>query len=159
MIILTIVRSSIYLTVISGHSMSPALKDGDRLIILRRGVHYLLRCEQIIICDLSSEVRPQKIQGYSTDYVIKRIKGLPGNSLYFTETEINKNMKIYNLLELHGDKWRLDIPFGYCYLSADGIGADSKLWGLIPLSSIKGLMLCNIGRVADKKMWDANQRK
>jgi signal peptidase I len=138
LLFMVIGRSTIYVVKVNGSSMKPTLFDGDRLIVMRRLVPSLLQHGQIVICDFRNTVEAEK---ESQNYVVKRLTGLPGQRLYFKDSEISTNWGIYKYLKRASDKWYFDIPLGYCYLTADGQGGDSRIWGPVSVESLKGIVL------------------
>lgn len=131
---------------VGGASMLPNLEDGDRMIVSK--VSEIQRFDQVVFR------APDADENY-----VKRVIGLPGDTLEMKNDTLYVNGKIYNesYLKTHKEKLILHqkltedftlaeftnketIPEGYLFVLGDNrlISKDSRSFGLIPMKSVVG---------------------
>lgn len=149
------IRCFILITTVQGMSMSPTLFPGDRLIVLRYWPGRWLRKGQVVVGDLKKvlikisgskdETFLRSILGDS-DKFVKRVIGLPGDTVVIHRSEINKEIQTILEMEFNIDNnlvW--EIPTGFCFVRGDGlISGDSISWGPIPINYLIGIVLAKL---------------
>ena len=120
--------------IVSGDSMHSTLHDGD-VMILDKTAYYNDKIKRFDIVVIENNDR----------YIIKRVIGLPGDTVKYIDNTLYINDKIY--LEEFLDKDTLtgyidveEIPEGFYYVLGDNreISLDSRKLGLIEEKNIKG---------------------
>lgn len=134
-IIVTVILIRIFIVTpirVNGHSMDPTLKDKE-ILLLKKYDHNFERFDIIVF-------------HYQKDHLIKRIIGLPGetvvyrnnrlyvNGKYIKENYLPKNVKTNDFVV--NEK----IPKGYYFVLGDNRGnsSDSRILGLISEKQIEG---------------------
>lgn len=120
-----------------GFSMEPTFIEGDKLIVLKIFRHTWLKRNTIVVCKV-----PQT-DNISELLVIKRITGLPGDIIKIYSESINPELVDTSSFDCDGVRY-YEIPRRSVYLSSDGYGIDSRIWGAIPLDSVFGIVLIKI---------------
>lgn len=134
----------VQVSVVRGHSMEPALLDGDRLIVERSGPTRDARgLDRFDVVILGNPREP------SVDYV-KRVVGLPGESVALREgrlhvdgTPIDEGFAPILDAETTED---VAVPEGYVWVLGDNrpVSADSREFGLVPIELIRGRVCARI---------------
>lgn len=136
-LLLYIARQSLALVTISGDSMLPAIRPGDKVIVLKIYRPQKLQKGQIVL------VNPP----YNGHALIKRITGLSGDTVYAPTLDLPEN---FNFVGVHPDdlakksiekSW--EVPPGKCFVQGDNwiSSSDSRNWGPMPLTDILGIVL------------------
>lgn len=142
---------------VSGDSMKPTFLDGERVIItytdnLKRG--------DVVICNINQE----SFVVAEDSYWIKRIIGLPGDSLTWNEYGLTLNGKPVDeeyifrnengtlsigdyfdgefIYKKTDDSYGIKIPDGYVFVMGDnrGVSQDSRVIGLVPIENVLGIV-------------------
>ena len=122
--------------IVLSDSMKPVFKRGDRLLILHSGYHLFLKRGQIVVFSLSSTFNKpiinSDLSNAITPLFVKRLVGLGGDT----------HIPQVTLTEA--------IPEGYIFVMGDHPASqDSRYWGPIPSSSIRGIVVTRIGTTAN----------
>jgi signal peptidase I len=152
---LLIVRVYFYVGVVSGNSMYPAFKEGERVIVIRYWPKRWLRKGQVVIAEdlpiMSGELT--KFASYTfteledgshkpiifTPSLIKRLIGLPEETVVVSGTQpILRTQSLPPLNDTGNYIWH--IPPNHCFLKGDSVGIDSCVWGPIPINHIRGVV-------------------
>lgn len=118
---LVTVRTSFLLVTIKGKSMFPTLKEGEKVLVYRRLPLQWVHRGQLILITLKA----------SNEYLVKRLVGIQGdivseyNYEHIKESRVDEN-EIYVL----GDNLQHS--------------TDSRRWGTIPITAIKGVIIIRI---------------
>lgn len=143
-----ILRTQTLIVVVDGESMSPALRDGDRVLMLRRVLWLRRRRGQIVV------VRPSGAEsGVDDDETrfIKRLVGLPGDRLTTRLEELNEWLREDHARHYDRDGKRTwDVPSDHIFVRGDAPGSDSRAWGPIPSSAVEGVVLLALPSVRQR---------
>ncbi len=146
---------------IPSRSMYPTLKEGDHILTLKAWIAYPMgrtpeRGDIVVFIDPSSEIDPDQTakprSSLAPDLLIKRVLGLPGETLLITEEGISINDKpiplpsYWQTLVNDGDSsgYAVDLAFT---LKADELfvvgdnspeSQDSREWGPLPRKNVVG---------------------
>jgi signal peptidase I len=136
------IRGLCLIVTVEGASMEPALSSGDRVLALRRWPARWLRRGQIVIVQPGQPALP------ASTY-IKRVAGLPGDVLATSLADIPPDQRL-------GLPWAHDqagqftwhIPPRSVFVRGDhqAHSIDSAMWGPIPASSLRGLVVLRLAR-------------
>lgn len=143
------VRLLLVVVTVEGISMLPSLKSGDRVLVLRLWPSKWLRRGQVVL------VLPTHALTYNPDYLarvgpfIKRIIGLPGETLVTHLDDISDAYRAQQLAahDAEGRRvWR--VASNHIFVRGDLIpsGFDSLSWGPIPVDSIRGVVIMKLPR-------------
>lgn len=135
---LALLRRLLVVVHVDGSSMAPALKDGQRVLALRSVPRRLLRRGQVAL------VAPG---GASSPLFLKRIRGLPGDRLESSLDELHPAVRRRHrrFYDPGGRRvWR--VPPGHVFVQGDGPGSDSRTWGPVPVSAVRGVMIARLDR-------------
>lgn len=138
-----VVRRGTLLVAVHGDSMRPALRDGDRVLVLRVGP--LVRWwpgVPIVAGRMPAGVGASSGGGPAWLFV-KRLVGRPGGIARVSRTALHPDAAV----ELLGGRWEGEeatwaVPPGHCFVKGDGgTSADSVTWGAIPLRDVVGVVV------------------
>jgi len=134
---------------VEGQSMSPILNEGDRVLVWRHWPQRWFRRGQIVL------VWPWQARKTSNDNIfgvtpfIKRIVGLPGDSLvtYIHELDNYHRQKAFSTYDASG-KHIWHVPCDHIFLRGDHPvgGYDSLSWGPVPTKSVLGIVIKKIAK-------------
>lgn len=137
-------RVGVVVATVTGMSMYPTLKPGDRLLVIRHWPRTWLRTGDIVLLRLPS---------YQTAVAVKRITGLPDQTI----TSPNGHEKTA-MARTAENKSSWYIPPGYCFISGDAPhnSLDSHTFGPVPSKCVIGLVIkklngCTQGRTAETR--------
>jgi signal peptidase I len=128
----------VQISVVRGHSMEPALIDGDRLVVDRVGPD-LLGLSRFDVVVLGNPKNPV------VDYV-KRVVGLPGDQLALADGRLVINgvpvHEWFHPIADHAEFPPLTIPSGHVFVLGDNrpISLDSREFGLVPVALLRGVV-------------------
>lgn len=138
---------------VDGISMQPTLLSGE-LVLVTRGYEQPLRGD-VVVVEIAAE-------DGSTDVLVKRIVGLPGD-----EVEVEEGQATVNGEPEQGDHTvyvaccdlsvpRQRVPEGKVFLLGDNrpVSEDSRLFGTVPLTDVRGKVVAvfkpvNAARLVD----------
>jgi len=150
---------------VDGTSMTPTLRNNDRLIIdkvertaaLATGHHYIPQRGQIVVLDSSLIDRSGR-----NEQLVKRVIGLPGDTIYIDSTgivtiknkdnpngfDVNKSLGL-NLAPTYVDSpMTITVPDNNVFVMGDnrapGGSFDSRSFGPVDSSKIEGRLLARI---------------
>lgn len=141
------IKLTLIVVTVKNHSMSPTLKDGDRVLVFRYWPHWWLKKGQIVLVWPWNKLKNTKKPFGDNDPFIKRIIGLPGDTLITSLAELDdfnqvreavnhdKNgQRFWNILPKHIFV-RGDHPIG---------GFDSLSWGPILRQKVLGVVIMRL---------------
>jgi signal peptidase I len=132
---LLILRKALFIAVVLGDSMAPALASGDKLLVLSLFPQSLLRKGQIVVLDYQ----------YADNPLVKRIIGLPGDKVSVPLTELPSNVYIESeYLEKTTSHYIWSIPPESYFVKGDAGGTDSTRFGPTSFSSLRGIALIKL---------------
>lgn len=120
--------------------MYPTLSYGDKVLVLRGVPASAYRRGDVVLAVLDEKT--PKCNGVSSRPVIKRIIGLPGDTISIS------NYQLYQIKPKFGNSSSNDrivyVQKGDFFLCGDNLesSVDSRLKGAIPFDRIKGIVLC-----------------
>lgn len=130
------------LSTVKGHSMEPTLQDGEWLFVNK--AVFLLgspeRGDVVIVDDPEHELK-------KSEFLVKRVVGVPGDRIEIRSQRLYLNGELlvepYTDLEIEdNDYGPLTVEPGYYFIMGDnrhgGASRDSRAFGTVPESSIKG---------------------
>lgn len=133
-------RAFFLIVEVDGASMEPALRHGDRVLVLRRWPGRLLRRGRIAL------VAPARDPETGREiHFIKRIVALAGDRLETSVTALrpamrDRHARFYDEQGLRS--WR--IPPGHVFVQGDSAGSDSRAWGPVPFSALRGVVVARL---------------
>lgn len=139
----------LYVVTIEGSSMNPTLKEGDRVLVLRRPPIRFLRKSQIVVLDLS---KAAFLPAPKPKVVIKRLVGLPGDTVLLPISQVDQSVVFADIAILRDDgHYEFQVPPAHCFVRADGHGSDSRHWGPIPLYAMVGVVIRRMSILTARK--------
>jgi signal peptidase I len=135
---LVLLRRFLVVVHVDGSSMAPALEDGQRVLALRSVPRRLLRRGQVAL------VAPG---GVTSPLFLKRIRGLPGDRLETSLDELHPAVRAghHHFYDRQGRRvWR--VPPRHVFVQGDGSGSDSRAWGPVPVSAVRGVVIARLDR-------------
>jgi signal peptidase I len=150
LVVFTLVRSFLMLVTVENRSMSPALEDGDRVLAVRHWPARLLRHGHIVLVQPWGKP-PASMGRAEGGLFVKRIVGLPGETLVTSITELDTAHRV-RALAMHNSQgqraWH--IPPGHVFVRGDQPlgGFDSLSWGPLPVQSVLGVVVKTLPRQA-----------
>lgn len=138
-IIIRLLRVALLVVTVQGQSMSPTLKDKDRVLVWCLWPARWVRCKQIVI------VRQWEVptHGFAFNPLIKRVVALPGDTITTLIDELPAEFRP-SYLALHDDQgqriWH--VPPGFLFIRGDNRreSIDSLTWGPIPSHYVCGIV-------------------
>jgi signal peptidase I len=119
------VRRALVLVTVTGESMEPTLRAGDRVLVRRRRAHQLARGDVVVLAPPRTRVRAgDRWRVPSEGWNIKRVAALPGDAVPDGVPD--------------PDGTGLVPPGTLVVLSDNPIGVDSRLWGPYPAGGVIG---------------------
>lgn len=134
--LILLLRTVLLVAVIHGESMAPTLRQGDRILVLRRFLAGWLRKGQVIIITVpGGQEGLSAAEGSAQGYYVKRAVALAGESYTATDSAPSdeKQEKMKNWL----------IPAGHVFVCGDNRqgSIDSRIWGPLPLQNVRGIVV------------------
>ncbi len=119
----TLVCRGLFVITVVGRSMSPTLPPGSRVLTVRSWPARALRRGQIAV------VTPGLSPDVATDLYIKRIAGLPGDTIV-----------------VPGSGRPTHVPRDSCFVLGDNHedSVDSRTWGALPLPAVRGVVVARL---------------
>ncbi|MED7955118.1 S26 family signal peptidase [Streptomyces sp. BE303] len=122
-------RTVFSVIVVSGPSMSPALRPGRRVLVVRRGLARL-RTGRIVVVVSDEDGRPtaSPVGDGPRRLLIKRLAALPGEPVPDQVRDAVPGPAV---------------PGGRLILLGDnpGLSTDSRVWGAVPVAGVVGVVL------------------
>lgn len=138
--------------------MSPTLHDGERVIAFSPWSKHVFKRNHIVVLshfhiEVPKQIKPsfqfsvwkEEMARTHSDYFIKRIIGLPNDIIYIPLSEITPYMlgSVDPNARMIGNNYMWNIPKNHVFLRSENIvGYDSTVWGPIPISSLRQIVLC-----------------
>jgi signal peptidase I len=133
-------------------SMYPTIQPGDRILVQKIG--YSISEGSIVVFRTPPGYRPSECNGSIESDLVKRVIGLPGETIWSVGNTVMVNGK--PLSEPYLPKGtrlgqaipRQTVPKGDYYVLGDNrdISCDSRVWGYVPRSYIVGTVFLVIWR-------------
>lgn len=149
-VIVGLIRRFFYIVTIQGPSMMPTFLHGERVLVLRYWPSGWLRKGQIIVGDIDYTVGEQT----QHERVIKRITGLPGETLSFTTPKPTDQPPHSNVEQM---SWF--VPDQHMFLQGDGASIDSRIWGPVPMAGLFGIVVAKLPTKQDVSVTNATSNK
>jgi len=152
--IILLMRAMLVVVTVENQSMSPALQHGDCVLVVRYWPRrWLRRGHIVIVWPWQRSQHGPKPFGVP-DPFIKRIVGLPGDTLvtHISELDDFNREQQRQAHDEHGYRtWR--IPPDHCFLRGDHPigGFDSLSWGPVPFEYVLGLVIKTLPRRVDAR--------
>jgi signal peptidase I len=138
---------------VDGISMEPTLLSGE-LVLVTRGYEQPLRGDVVVVELVAADG--------STDVLVKRIVGLPGDEVLVEEGQATVNGKpeqgehtVYvSCCDLSVP--RQIVPDGMVFLLGDNrpVSEDSRLFGTVPIADVRGKVVAVFKPVTDARIVD-----
>lgn len=145
-----LLRSALLVIVIHGESMAPTLRQGDRILVLRRFLAGRLRKGQMVIITMPGEQEGlSRAPDTAQRYYVKRAVALAGESFTATGSALSYSEHIFSMEGQEKlQSWL--IPAGHVFVCGDNRqgSIDSRMWGPLPLRNIVGVMLMKLSPLA-----------
>jgi signal peptidase I len=133
-------RAFFFIVSVEGQSMSPTLVGGDRLLALRFWPARWLRQGQIVVTRYPDRHLQQDLEVLSQQKYIKRITGLPGDTVRVEWPNFPRPAEPDELPQPR--RWR--IPPGHYFVQGDSWGLDSTIVGPLPFHALCGVALMKL---------------
>ena len=133
---IVLLRSLFLFVTVKGLSMAPTLKPQDHVLVLRMWAARKIKKGAIVLLDASA-VR----HSLSNTSFIKRVVAVAGD--IYTDPGTSVPLKPIDKLSPPQETRRWHIPPGMVFVCGDNLAAsaDSRTWGPVPLSAIKGVVI------------------
>lgn len=146
-----VIRSAFLIVTVEHQSMLPTLQHGDRMLVLRRGFRRWIRRGSIVLVALPGNAA---LLGVSSLY-IKRVVALSGVTitLPLPQQDLPSFSDIGATSRIPEEKtWY--IPPRHLFVCGDNraSSADSREWGPVPASNIRGLVLTRLRPASPRTM-------
>ncbi|MEU9040520.1 MULTISPECIES: S26 family signal peptidase [unclassified Kitasatospora] len=129
MTLVVLLRVALSVVVVSGPSMSPALRPGQRVLVLRRGLARL-RAGRIVVVSPNGLAAPGggPARRQPDRLLVKRLAALPGDPVPQSVRPVVAGGTV---------------PGGHVVLLGDNpeFSTDSRTWGAVPARSVVGVVL------------------
>lgn len=152
--LLAAVRAAFWVVTVRYESMTPTLRDGDRLLVCRAWPAAWLRRGQIVVIFPGPRRFLTDAAG-ECDPFVKRVTALAGDEITTRLTDLVPHFQ--DRVRAHHDAaglrtWR--IPDGHFFVRGDHPvgGHDSLLWGPIPFQALLGVALCRLSAAGNRLM-------
>jgi signal peptidase I len=142
--IVLILKYGFFYVTVKGNSMMPLFNSGDRLLVFKHWPKSWLKRGYVVL-----SLSPQVECG---EYIVKRITGLPNETIRVEISELHEELqRIYQTsFDKEGIRYWL-IPQNHYFLTGDGYGIDSRIWGPIPTIYFRGLVFLHFPQKVDKR--------
>lgn len=141
-------RFGLLVVTIEGESMYPALRNGDRVLAVRKWPRAWLRKGQIVLVDPWRASNPIRAPYFQTQKpFIKRIAAVSGENIVTSISDLYDGLRTARL-PLHDEAgerlWH--IPPGAIFVLGDNrpAGMDSLTWGAIPSTTVLGVVVATL---------------
>lgn len=138
---LLLARFMLMIVTVNGSSMLPTLVPGDRVLVLRHVPVCYLRRNSIVV-SMMPPLNDTIVDRDSSPYIIKRLIALPGDNIRCHIADLHEVWRL-SLMDHYDDQgyrtWF--IQPNHCFLKGDSHGADSMIWGPIPLKLVRGVVI------------------
>jgi signal peptidase I len=145
LLILMLMRCFLLVVTVENRSMAPTLEAGDRVLMIRHWPTRWLRKGQIVLIEpgFGTAIGPTLLA--ATPY-IKRIVALGGETFTISNTDITIHNYSCNHKIDHAQNQQVwHIPAGHLFVQGDSAqSVDSRIWGPLPLQSIRGVTLMKL---------------
>lgn len=155
---LLFMRWGLLVITVQQNSMYPALKDGDQVLVLRKWPGRWLRRGQVVLVWPSHVMSPDPSNPTSGTPFIKRIAGIPGDTLVTSIEEMHDLLRprFASAHDSEGKRtWH--VPPGHVFVLGDHVprGFDSLTWGPVPFYCVKGVMLMKLASAQEPTSTEA----
>jgi len=144
-----IFRALLVVVRVEGTSMTPALRDGQRVLALRHVPGRLFRRGWIALIAPSGAAPdggPPLDRPTTGPVFLKRIRGLPGDRIETSLDELQPPVRAYHREAYGADGRRVwSIAPGQVFVQGDGPGSDSRAWGPLPWSAVRAIVITPLG--------------
>lgn len=146
-LVVIFVRNNLLLVIVDNHSMLPALRHGDRILMLRNYPSKWLHKGQIVV--VKQPFLPfNKLESLNVErLLIKRIVGLPGDTFFASISDLSKNLQPFEA-KLYDERGKRSwfIPTKSFFVCGDNRrkSMDSRSLGPFPFSSLVGVFIVKL---------------
>jgi signal peptidase I len=133
------IRYTFVVVTIVNNSMSPTLNEGDRVLAFRCWPYFFLKKGQIVLILPPDSYRQPGLDAFSIIPFIKRVVGLPGDTVALPIQSSVGVLKNY-------EQRSLEIPRKHFFARGDNneSSLDSTTWGALPFSSLLGIIVMRL---------------
>jgi signal peptidase I len=127
---------------VEGHSMEPALREGDRVLVLRRGLRGVRRGDVVVVERPSPSARwsnlpPLRWRLDGREWYVKRAAAVPGDPVPDS------------VASAVGAVPGRIVPARALVVLGDGVSSiDSRRWGYFPAERLLGVVVARLHRAA-----------
>lgn len=149
------IHYSFLIVTIQQESMLPTFQQGDRILVLRKCFKPWLDKGRVVLLVPPQEEHDETLCVLSSEFYIKRIIALSGESIALpapfnkcAEREQTKPEQQETEVQASQQTWH--IPAHHLFVCGDNreISRDSRKWGPVPLSTIRGVVLIRLWRAS-----------
>ena len=137
--VMILLRTLLLIVTVEGTSMIPTFNPGDRLLVMRFWPKRLVRKGHIVVGNLPFGQYSPFLE--ENPLFIKRVVALPLESYVTDIHELLPHQQTQQAIHYHLGKRVWKIPAGHIFVKGDSSGSDSRTWGPIAISSIRGLVI------------------
>lgn len=147
LVIAYLIRRMLVVVTVNSYSMSPALEDGDRVLVVRQWPRAWLRKGQIVIV-WPWQLPPEGPSPFGVEGpFIKRIVGLAGDVLVTSLAELAEIQRPLEAAAHDSNGLRTwQIPSDHIFVRGDHPigGFDSLAWGPVPTQYVLGVVVMKL---------------
>lgn len=140
---LVVSRLALRVVTVQGQSMAPTLLAGDRLLVCRCWPTRWLRRGHLVL------IGPPEGGADASPWFIKRLVGLPGDTLVTSINEVPEHLRLSHLAWYDAQGHRAwEIPPGHIFVRGDNRdgSVDSTAWGPLPARQVQGIVMRRFAR-------------
>lgn len=148
--LLLFLRIGMVVIKVQNYSMAPALRDGDRVLVLRYWPARWIRKGQIVVVlPWLAKANRRLLTDRKLHIVpfIKRVVGISGDTVVSSLSELDEYHRVQSRELYDEDGFRMwHIPHNYIFVYGDNLprGYDSLSWGSIPVHTVLGIVIMKL---------------
>lgn len=150
-LLVVLTRAVFFVVDVQGQSMTPALTDGERVLVLRIWPARCLRRGQIAITTYTDTPWLQQHPNVvGAQKYIKRVTGLVGDVVLVERPSLPRPSSSQSPEMAERRVWH--VPPGHYFVRGDSWGLDSTVVGPVPFRMLRGVVIMKLKRPVDRAL-------